>query len=1028
MIKYRNRITESFSNIHTGYHLVSTLRARGVAPDLPPVELPPGVEPVPFIFNIRSTTEATDSIYLTFKPPIDDSPWSVRDDDNNVELANSDGYLHEGVSWWQGDRGYSEVTIGFDSTLRTYSVHGAIDLFNPSIYPDYTYDRETGVYSTAVEVNILQWSNQIRRYEMRMEATGLIVPETIPSHITSFCQMFFGCTNFNQDISMWDVSNVIDFSYMFLDCEAFNSPLNNWNISSAITLEQICCNCTNFNQPVNLWNTSNVIYMNAAFNSCYAFNQDLSGWDVSNVIDMGGLLGWCALFDQDITMWDTSNVAIMAGLFQGCAAFNQPIGIWNVSNVKSMASMFRRARIFNQDISQWNTSKVVDMTSMFSEATIFNQPLNTWNVSSVIGMNGMFAGITGYNQPVNLWNTGKVVDMRSMFKNNTIFNQDISMWNVGNVKQMDYMFQGSTAFNQDLSQWCMTNLISRPTEFDYRQYPYMQATQWTLPRPVWGTCPRGELPVTVPGYADRIEFTITSETEHATFDGVQVISDGSWKKYEIYRDDVLIASDTIYNNDVTAAAWNVGFIFTIHRNPAGTVNYKIYCSNRQTVGFAQRNNGASQAIPLSLNVINLPTFDINTISFNTYKLNLTVSAPLPTSTRRCTNMFMNCTAFNSSLAHWDVSRIIDMENMFNNCVNFNQDLSGWNVSGVTSMYNMFYGCVNFNQPLSSWNVGNVQRMSGMFEGCTSFNQDLSQWCALSESVLPWNFDAGTTAWLLPKPVWGTCPSIPGFKFSFKPNETYPQNLIITIKGGLPNWLLLDGVTGARLMDSTGYTTLNSTVVDKPYYGESIITIVHDTTDLHTYELVCSKDAVKLTYVGTASVRDIGTSLPEATITVTGYSRNIKSYSFSAGFSELIVPSVLPNHVTSTANMFSGSYLFNQDISMWDVSRVTDMTGMFLDCASFNKPLILWNTSAVTDMASTFYKCIRFNQPLHNWTTTSVTDMSEMFYGCTVFNQNLSPWNVTLMDRKPWDFDGGVEVWILPKPIWGTNGGILPSTI
>lgn len=48
------------------------------------------------------------------------------------------------------------------------------------------------------------------------------------------------------------------------------------------------------------------------------------------------------------------------------------------------------------------------------------------------------------------------------------------------------MFNNATSFNQDLSNWCVSLIPKKPSNFD------LSATAWTLPRPVWGTCPRGE--------------------------------------------------------------------------------------------------------------------------------------------------------------------------------------------------------------------------------------------------------------------------------------------------------------------------------------------------------------------------------------------------------------------------------------------------------------------------------------------------------------------------------------------------------
>ncbi len=77
----------------------------------------------------------------------------------------------------------------------------------------------------------------------------------------SMYQMFYAATNFNQDVSSWDVSGVTNMSYMFRDA-------------------------TNFNQDVSSWDVSGVTNMSYMFRDATNFNQDVSGWDVSGVTDM----------------------------------------------------------------------------------------------------------------------------------------------------------------------------------------------------------------------------------------------------------------------------------------------------------------------------------------------------------------------------------------------------------------------------------------------------------------------------------------------------------------------------------------------------------------------------------------------------------------------------------------------------------------------------------------------------------------------------------------------------------------------
>ena len=55
-------------------------------------------------------------------------------------------------------------------------------------------------------------------------------------------------------------------------------------------------------------------------------------------------------------------------------------------------------------------------------------------------------------------------------------------------------------------------------------------------------------------------------------------------------------------------------------------------------------------------------------------------------------------------------------------------------------------------------------------------------------------------------------------------------------------------------------------------------------------------------------------------------------------------------------MFCDCKNFNQDLSKWDVSKVTDMTYRFLNCKSFNKDISKWNVSNVRYNLAMFYNC------------------------------------------------------------------------
>ena len=204
------------------------------------------------------------------------------------------------------------------------------------------------------------------------------------------------------------------------------------------------------------------------------------------VTNMENMFLGATLFNSDISGWDTSSVTNMRGMFLAAESFNQDIGDWDTSSVTKMLSMFSTATLFNQDISDWDTSSVWNMGSMFQNASSFNQPIGGWDTSSVTDMSNMFWNADSFNQDIGSWDTSSVTNMEAMFQHTDSFNQDIGEWDTSKISasyRMRYMFWDARSFNQDLSGWCVTEIPSMPNSFDDG------ATSWTLPRPVWGTCP-----------------------------------------------------------------------------------------------------------------------------------------------------------------------------------------------------------------------------------------------------------------------------------------------------------------------------------------------------------------------------------------------------------------------------------------------------------------------------------------------------------------------------------------------------------
>ena len=292
-------------------------------------------------------------------------------------------------------------------------------------------------------------------------------PAMDTSNVTNMNFMFAYASNFNWNISNWNVKNVTTMNAMFYVAQKFNSDISRWNVGKVTDMSRMFLWAENFNQSIGNWDTSKVTNMASMFQSAKTFNQDLSNWDVSKVENMQGMFNWAEQFDGDISTWNTSSVTNMRGMFANAKSFNQPIGNWDTSKVTDMSSMFYYAHKFNQPIGNWNTSKVTNMYSTFHWATVFNQPIGDWNTSKVTDMSFMFHVARDFNQPIGNWDTSKVTTMNSMFRRAVNFNQPIGSWDTSNVTNMLMMFHWASNFDQPIGNWNTSKVTTMQAMFQW---------------------------------------------------------------------------------------------------------------------------------------------------------------------------------------------------------------------------------------------------------------------------------------------------------------------------------------------------------------------------------------------------------------------------------------------------------------------------------------------------------------------------------------------------------------------------------
>ena len=126
---------------------------------------------------------------------------------------------------------------------------------------------------------------------------SLDVTKVITSFVTDMSYMF-PSSNFNQNISHWDISNVKNIRVMFYYYPSFNQDIGTWDVSNVTDMSGTFSSSTSFNQDLSGWEVSNVIRMGGMFSFASSFNQDLSAWVVHKVID-------CNKFSINTTTWTT---------------------------------------------------------------------------------------------------------------------------------------------------------------------------------------------------------------------------------------------------------------------------------------------------------------------------------------------------------------------------------------------------------------------------------------------------------------------------------------------------------------------------------------------------------------------------------------------------------------------------------------------------------------------------------------------------------------------------------------------------
>jgi surface protein len=313
--------------------------------------------------NFYYNLEITNTDFPGFTLEVDSVVVIVEESNNDAMLIDINTMLSSGTTLGLPLKGNVDVEVDWgDGTTENIAVAGIAY---------HTYDTE-GQFTIGINGSLTQFGNTLYSYPGVEKITKVSSWGNLG--LTSLDGAFCGTlTNISNIVSVPDSlpSGVTSLSFMFRYASNFNGNLSNWDLQNVNDLFSMFEYCSNFNNDISSWDVSNVTRMSYMFNEASSFNQNISNWNTNSVELM--ILMFCnaSSFNQDIGSWDVSKVTTMFAMFSNANAFNQDIGNWDVSSVSTMRNMFVNATSFNQDISNWCVEQIEEEPDFFST----NSPL-----------------------------------------------------------------------------------------------------------------------------------------------------------------------------------------------------------------------------------------------------------------------------------------------------------------------------------------------------------------------------------------------------------------------------------------------------------------------------------------------------------------------------------------------------------------------------------------------------------------------------------------------------------------------------
>lgn len=449
-----------------------------------------------------------------------------------------------------------------------------------------------------------------------------------------------------------------------------------WDTSNSTNVSGCFINSSNFNRDVSYWDVSKCLYVGSMFQDCVSFNFGSAPYATDKVIN------WTFLNNGNGTIGTGGSVVSFGRMFYGCDVFNQDIRGWIVEN-GDFGEFLRSPRSsgFNQSLLSWNAnSNNLLKTNIPTIPNLFS-PTNFVNNANLTYRSPWFTPLT----PPNLVNISRKV-IRYHFDNVTEvgvsfqvnesciidnFDTDSTI----NLGSLIYILKTDGTIVKKTDQYVAVDppdviikVITNSSNIGSYSFPVKYLVP-SDPGPINTSSP------------ESFNFNIVASTiDTNTITRIAPSGNsGNFTKDPSDNKISLIIPQSLFNS-TNIIKIPTQFFDLIDFGKIITTELTDISNFQSIFGSASFFTNLNQ-----WDVSNVVNFS-NVFQNITGVFGSDISVWNTSSGETFTNMFKGCTNFNNDLSGWNMSSATNVDGMFANCNIFAKDLRSWKdpPSNITS--------------------------------------------------------------------------------------------------------------------------------------------------------------------------------------------------------------------------------------------------------------------------------------------------------------------------------------------------------